>query len=74
MNGLSTVTKTVVGRIRMTKYHQMGAGRIFMINEELDYYGILTKMSGCSCDGSLKEERSYKIQGGSIPVEKAMII
>ena len=74
MNGLSIVTKQVIGKIRMTKYHQIGAGRIFMINEELPYYGTLTTKSGCMCDGSYKEIQNYKIDGGSIPIEKAIII
>ena len=75
MNGLDIVKRKAIGKIRMTKYHQVnGSGRIFMINEELEYFGILTTTSGCGCDGSLKNEQSYKIQGGVIPFEKAIIL
>jgi hypothetical protein len=70
----STVTRTPKGKIKMTKYHQIPGGRIFMINEEVQYYGTLTTSTGCGCDGSLQTIQNYKVEGGMIPFDKAVII
>ena len=70
----STVIRTPIGKIKMVKYHQIPNGRIFMINEVLDYYGMLTVNKGCACDGSATVVQTYKVQGGNIPIEKAMIL
>ena len=70
----STVVRTPIGKIKMVKYHQIPNGRIFMINEVLDYYGTFTVNEGCICDGSAKAVQTYRVQGGNVPIEKAMII
>lgn len=70
----NTVIRKPIGKIKVIKYHQIPNGRIFMINEILDYYGVLAVNKGCACDGSATIVQNYRVQGGNIPIEKAMII
>ncbi len=73
MPGIYTAIKKPVGQIKMTKPYKSPKGVLYMKDQVIDYYSILTT-SGCNCGGVKKNKKSYRIKNGSIPFDKAVIV
>jgi hypothetical protein len=73
MNGINTVIKKPTGRIKIIKNHKTSRGVMFRVGEIYDQYGVFTTNSGCNC-GDNKPNKSFRVKGGTIPYEKAVIV
>jgi hypothetical protein len=73
MNGHSIVVKQPIGKIKVTKTHKTPLGKIFTENQVLDYYSIFTTKP-CNCGNDTKSRKSYRVKGGTIPFEKAIVV
>lgn len=72
MNGHSTVVRKPIGKIKIVKYHRTPRGVLYNIGDIFDYYSIFTT-NGCNCGGAVAKQ-SYRIKGGTIPLDKAIIL
>ena len=74
MNGINTVTRKPSGRIKIIKNHKTPRGVMFRVGEIYDQYGVFTTGS-CTCGGNIGGvKKSFRVKGGTIPYEKAVII
>lgn len=73
MNGINTVARKPSGRIKIIKNHKTPRGVMFRVGEIYDQYGVFTVGGGCNC-GDNKAKKSFRVKGGTIPYEKAVII
>jgi hypothetical protein len=72
INGHSMVVKKPIGQIKMIKNHISPKGTPYTINQVLDYYSINTT-NACNCAGG-SVKKTFRIKGGSIPYEKAIVL
>lgn len=73
MPGISTVIKQPIGKIKMVKYYKSPKGALYEKDQIIDYYSIMVT-KGCNCNGNNLPRKSYRIKGGTIPFDKAVII
>lgn len=73
MSGHSIVTKKPLGKIKLTTDHVALNGTRYKQGQVFEYYAVLVK-SECSSCGNQGYKKTYKIKGGNIPFEKAIII
>lgn len=73
MNGHSIVTKKPLGKIKLTSDHVSLNGNKYKEGQIFEYYAIFVK-SECGSCGKQGYKKTYKIKGGNIPFEKAIII
>lgn len=72
INGHSMVIKKPIGKIKMVKNHISPKGTAYTVDQVLEYYSINT-INSCNCSGG-GVRKSFRVKGGSIPYEKAMIL
>ena len=73
MPGISTVIKQPIGKIKMLKFYKTPKGVLFEKDQVLEYYSIFVT-TGCSSCGNTGQKKSYRVKGGSIPFDKAVIL
>ena len=73
MSGHSMVVKKPLGKIKLIKDHTTLDGTKYKSGSVYEYYAVFVK-SECGSCGQQGYKKTYKIKGGNIPFEKAVII
>jgi hypothetical protein len=72
INGHSIVFKKPAGQIKIIINHITPGGKQYVADQVFDYYSINTTNS-CNCSNNTPR-KFFRIKGGLIPYEKAIII
>jgi hypothetical protein len=73
LQGRNIVDKKPLGKIRLITDHISPNGQRYKKDQVFEYYAVYVK-SECGSCGKQGYNKTYKVKGGNIPFEKAIII